>query len=496
MFLVFNTMDQLNYEKLGFKCGLEIHQQLEGKKLFCDCPSILRSDEPDFTIKRKLHAMAGETGEVDVAAKHEAQKEKTFVYQGYNNSTCLIELDEEPPHQINKEALTTCLQISELLNCRVIPITQIMRKTVVDGSNTSGFQRTVLIAKDGFIETASGKIGIESVCLEEDAARIVERNENSNEVIYRLDRLGIPLIEIATAPDIKNPVGVKEAALKLGMILRACKVKRGLGTIRQDVNMSIKGGNRIEIKGFQDIRNIEKTVESETKRQIELVKNKKSVSEVRQALADFSTKFLRPMPGSARMYPETDLPLLKISRDLINEAKKTLPVVLSEEEMAEELRKTGLSMEMIKLILREEKVEDFKELFHHAKGMGKNADLIAKMIVLYPKEFSSKEKKSYEEIEDILHADVLLGILEALHEKKILESDVKNVMLDILHGRNLEEAIKKEKVEFEDVEEIVFKILKEKPGLSANAYMGLVMKEFGGMIDGKTAMEIIKKFVK
>ncbi|PIN90656.1 Glu-tRNA(Gln) amidotransferase GatDE subunit E [Candidatus Pacearchaeota archaeon CG10_big_fil_rev_8_21_14_0_10_32_14] len=491
-------MEEINYEKLGFKAGLEIHQQLDTKKLFCDCPSILRNDTPDFIVKRKLHAMAGETGEVDAAAKHEAEKEKTFVYQGYHDTNCLIEIDEEPPHPINEEALIIGIQISELLNCKIIPITQIMRKTVVDGSNTSGFQRTVLIAKDGYIETSQGKVGIESVCLEEDAARIVERGENSHEVIYRLDRLGIPLIEIATAPDIKNSECAKEAALKLGGILRSCRVKRGLGTIRQDVNMSVRHGERIEIKGFQDIRNIEKTIEHETLRQIELVKNKKSSSEVRQSLPDFSTKFLRPMPGSARMYPETDLPLLKISRDLINEAKKTLPIVLSKEEMEDELRKTGLSKEMIKLILKEEKVDEFKELLYSAKGLSKNADLIVKMLIMYRKEISTKEKISLEEIENILHEDILEEILKSLSEEKISEGHIKEIMTDIVKGKEFSEAIKKEKVDHHELEEKIHNIIKSKPGYNANAYMGLVMadSQLKGKIDGKTAMEVIQKLLK
>lgn len=133
----------LDYSGLGLKCGLEIHQQLNTKKLFCDCPSVLRSEDPDFSIRRKLHAVAGESGEVDIAAKYQSSLNKNFVYQGYEDTTCLVELDESPPREINKDALKIALQVSLLLNCKIIPITQIMRKMVIDGSNTSGFQRTV-----------------------------------------------------------------------------------------------------------------------------------------------------------------------------------------------------------------------------------------------------------------------------------------------------------------------------------------------------------------
>ena len=231
----------MDYEKIDFKAGLEIHQQLNSHKLFCDCPFLLRQDEPDFTITRKLHAVAGEKGEVDVAASHEAQMDKEFVYQAYD-TTCLVELDEEPPHEINEEALKIALHISLLLNCKVIPITQIMRKTVIDGSNTSGFQRTVLIARDGFLETSKGKVGIWYVYLEEDAARTI--GDEKGKKIYRLDRLGGPMVEVVTAPDIKNAEHAKETALKIGELLRSCKVKRGIGTIRQDINISIKGHPR------------------------------------------------------------------------------------------------------------------------------------------------------------------------------------------------------------------------------------------------------------
>ena len=202
----------------------------------------MRSDEPEFEVKRRLHAVAGESGEIDVAVKHEISQDKEFVYQGYD-TTCLVELDEEPPHLINQEALQTVLHIALHLNCEILPISQIMRKTVVDGSNTSGFQRSVLIARNGFVESEKGRVGIGSIYLEEDAARIVSKTDD--EGVFRLDRLGIPLIEIQTEPDIKSPEQAKEVALLIGDVLRSCKVKRGIGTIRQDVNVSIMGDNRV-----------------------------------------------------------------------------------------------------------------------------------------------------------------------------------------------------------------------------------------------------------
>lgn len=477
----------MDYKKIGLKCGLEIHQQLDTSKLFCNCPSLLRRDEPDFKISRKLHAVAGESGEVDVAASYQASLGKEFVYEGYD-TTCLVEIDEEPPHEINEEALKIGLQIAILLNAKIIPFTQIMRKTVINGSNTSGFQRTVLIAQDGWVETSHGRVGIESVVLEEDSARIV--NNEGKKVIYRLDRLGIPLVEIATAPDVKTPEQAKEVALHIGEILRTVKVRRGLGTIRQDVNLSIKGGKRVELKGFQDIRNIEKAIEIEVKRQEQLVKSGKSVKEVRKVFPSGESEFLRPMPGSARMYPETDLPLLKIPRKSMDEAKKNLPKI--KKDFEKDLEKEGLNKEMISLLLKRDKIEDFKELTHTIN----NPLLVGKILLVFPKEIAKKEKISLEAVEKILDKDILGNVLESVEKGKVPESHVKYVLEKIVRGESYLDAMKIKKVDVRSLEEKVMKLVKNKPGLSSNAYMGLMMKELKGKASGKEVMEIIKRFVK
>lgn len=477
----------LNYKKIGLKCGLEIHQQLNTKKLFCDCPSLLRQDDSDFTVQRKLHVVAGESGEVDAAAKYQASLKKNYKYQGYD-STCLVELDESPPREINKEALKVALQISILLNAKILPIVQIMRKTVIDGSNTSGFQRTVLIARDGFFETPQGKVGVDTICLEEDSARII--SEKNNEITYRLDRLGIPLIEIATSPEIKSPVQAKESALYLGSVLRTCNVKRGLGTIRQDVNVSIKNGKRIEIKGVQNPELIKKSVEAEAKRQFDLIKNKKQFkSEVRKVLPNGKSEFLRPMPGAARMYPETDLPLLKISRNLINEVKRSLSYLKNEER---KLRKTGLEEDTIKLLFKKGKMNDFTEFVK----VYNNPKLIGKILLNISKEIAGHSNLSVVEVDNLLTKDLIIHILEKVKNKELLENQVKMVLEKYTKNNNLEEALKFEKEDRSVVEERVMKIIKEKPGLSEKAYMGLIMKEFRGKIDGKEAMDIIKKYVK
>jgi Glu-tRNA(Gln) amidotransferase subunit E-like FAD-binding protein len=498
----------MDYTKLELRSGLEIHQQLDTGKLFCKCPGYLRSDKPHFSVRRKLHAVAGETGEVDEAVKHESALDKEFIYEGYNDTTCLIELDEEPPKEINESALTEALKIALLLNCEIYPVTQIMRKTVVDGSNTSGFQRTVLIAHDGFIDTSFGKVKIDALFLEEDAARAGSEGDeeinnaaaelrgfqpslsNEKTKIWKLDRLGIPLVEVATGPHMNTPEQIKEAALKIGEILRACKVKRGIGTIRQDVNISIKGHDKVEIKGFQDPKMMLKTIDLEIERQIEELKNGKKSGEVRGALPDGKSKFMRPMPGKHRMYPETDLPLLKIGRERINELKKKLPKL--KHEIKNELKKKGLSDELINLVLDGD-LDEFEMLL----GVySKDANLIAKMTILWRNEFASKLKKSFEEVKNVLNERVLEEVLEKLNKSEIGEGDVKGLLFKIASGEKLEEALKVEKGDDNKLEEQISAIVKEKPGLRANAYMGLVIGRLGRDVDKRKAMEILNRVAK
>jgi Glu-tRNA(Gln) amidotransferase subunit E-like FAD-binding protein len=476
------------------KSGIEIHQQLDTHKLFCNCPSVLRNDEPLRIIKRRLHAVAGESGEIDSAAKYEALKNREFNYYFYDTN-CLVELDEEPPYLINQEALKIALHIALHLNCEILSIAQIMRKTVIDGSNTSGFQRTVLIARNGYIDTQYGRVRIDGINLEEDAARgLTGSSEESsedlkiaNQKIFKLDRLGIPLIEIGTAPDIKSAEQAKEVALFIGDVLRSCKVKRGIGTIRQDVNISISGHPRVEIKGFQDVKMFVPVIENEIKRQEENLKKDNLRSEVRNAKPDGTTEFLRPMPGSARMYPETDLPLLYITRDIINDAKNTLPKLRS--DVRTEMRQSGLSEEMIKLMGDGEKFEEFKALLKIIN----DPNFVARVLLLIPKEIASHE--NIDSIDEILTVDIIESVLRAVTQKKIEINDVKHVMEKIAKGKNFDEAIKLEKIDLSEIEAEIAEIVKEKPGLSIGGYMGLVMARFRGKVSGKDATEILNKLV-
>lgn len=478
----------IDYEKVGFKAGLEIHQQLDTGKLFSRTPSLLRNDEPDYEIRRKLHVVAGETGEVDKAVEYESELDREFIYQGYNDSISLVELDEEPPKTIDEQALEEALKIALLMNCEIYQTSQIMRKTVIDGSNTGGFQRTVLIGHDGFIETSFGKVKIESLALEEDSARPAGGEEDSNVKVYKLDRLGIPLVEISTSPDMKNPEQVKEAALKIGEILRVCKVKRGIGTIRQDVNISVKGHNRVEIKGFQKPEMMVITIDKEIERQKREIKEGKINGEVRGALEDGTTKFNRPMPGKARMYPETDLPLLKISRERINKMKGRLPKL--KDELRKDLKKEGLNDELVNLVL-----DEGYEEFYLLMKVYRDANLVAKMISLWRTEISTKYKKSFEDVKSILNEKILEKILEKVNSEEIKTGEVKQIMMKIMDGLSFDEAIRIERMDDNSLEMEIRNIVKENPGLRAGAYMGIIISKLGSGVDKRKAMEILNKVV-
>ncbi|MDD5096691.1 MAG: Glu-tRNA(Gln) amidotransferase subunit GatE [Candidatus ainarchaeum sp.] len=289
------------------KCGLEIHQRLDTGKLFCRCSSTLADTErsPEYKLKRRLRASAGEMGELDIAARMEQEKEKEFHYDGFFESCCLVEADEEPPLDMDAEALRIVLGIAQQLHMDVCDELHVMRKIVVDGSNTSGFQRTCLVATGGYLETSKGKVRISTVAVEEESSGIVA--EEAHIKHYRLDRLGIPLIELATEPDILDAEHCKETAEKIGLILRATgKVARGIGTIRQDVNVSTERGARVEIKGAQDLRTIPLYVQNEVKRQEELLR---VIGEVGKRIGD---KEIKPkVVDLTKTFAKTECGLIK-----------------------------------------------------------------------------------------------------------------------------------------------------------------------------------------
>ncbi|CAD6493854.1 MAG: Glutamyl-tRNA(Gln) amidotransferase subunit E [Candidatus Argoarchaeum ethanivorans] len=289
------------------KCGIEIHQQLNTKeKLFCKCPTRRRdTGDSNLEFHRFLRATTSEMGEIDRAALEETKIQKKYIYKAYD-STCLVENDEEPPGKLNMDALDIALTMSKMLHMHPVDELHSMRKIVVDGSNTAGFQRTGLVATDGYID-AGGRVGISVICLEEEAAQKIE--DSGESVIYSLDRLGIPLVEICTAPDIKTPGQARDVAAYIGMLLRSTgRVKRGLGTIRQDVNISITGGARVEIKGVQELDLLPLILEQEVQRQANLIDIKDELNELGAAVDSAITDV-------TDLFKNTDSAILKRALD-------------------------------------------------------------------------------------------------------------------------------------------------------------------------------------
>ncbi|MCW1291732.1 MAG: Glu-tRNA(Gln) amidotransferase subunit GatE [Candidatus Rehaiarchaeum fermentans] len=250
------------------KCGFEWHFQLNTRKLFCEDISEI-SEEVVGKIRRKFNLSISEFEEIDESAKFEIKKSREVIYEICKND-CLVDVDEEPPHEINKEALQLALNIATALNCKTFDKIIVMRKNIVDGSVPSGFQRTILIGIDGYYNFKDKKIPISTVCLEEDAGRKV--GEEDGKPIYRLDRLGIPLVEVSTKPIETTPEEAKELATSFGLFTRLFNVRRGIGTIRQDVNLSTEKSNRVEIKGFQNLRKMDKIIKEEINRHENLIK--------------------------------------------------------------------------------------------------------------------------------------------------------------------------------------------------------------------------------
>ncbi len=606
---------------LGLKCGLEIHQQLDTKKLFCECDSDISQGLPSQTVVRMLRASAGEQGEVDVASKSEMQRGKYFQYQLFPKTTCLVDIDEEPIHDINQEALAITVQVSQALGAKIAEVAQVMRKTVVDGSNTSGFQRTALIARNGSIKFPNKTISIPTICVEEEAAKIVERNSDFD--VYDLSRLGIPLLEIATGPDISSAKEAKDVAEHIGMILRSTgKVKRGLGTIRQDLNVSIVGGRRIEIKGAQDLRLIPLLVEKEAHRQyhlLELAKDMKSKnlrkysseqvnltdifkdsssailrkaldsngivlgmkvpgmaglfgmeltqghrfgsecadyarieagvsgifhsdelpsseqsiskygisfadvvkvkralqikgadafvlvaasesrskraldsvrkrvhmafdgvpSEVRKANDDGTTSYLRPMPGAARMYPETDCELIAVpksnagSLELITDKIKRLELQGLNKEFATQIAK-GTMLSTFEYFAA--KFPELEPLF------------IAKTLLLSPKEIESRLKLETKN----LTKDVFEVVLSAVHDKSISREAAFEIMVEVCKGEPINIA-KYQLLSDEQLEYELKKIIELHPKMPFNALIGKAMGQLRGRADGKKIADKLKQ---
>lgn len=467
-----------DYKELGFKCGLEIHQQLEGLKLFCNCKTLNSAEGTENKAQRRLQAVAGEMGDIDIAVSHELSKERKFFYESSSADTCIMEYDEEPPHSMNREAVKTCLQLCKLMNCTIVDEIHTMRKAVIDGSNVTGFQRTALVGRNGWIETSQGRVGIATVLLEEEAAQKIKQAKKYTK--YRLDRLGMGMIEIATQAEIKDPDHAKETAERIGLMCRSLpSVKRGIGTIRQDVNVSISKGARVEIKGFQDLRSIPKVIDNEIARQLDLITKGKAVpKEVRKAESDFSTSFLRPMPGAARLYPETDvLPFVP--------QKESIEVPETIEDAGKRIKARGIDQELAKQIAKKGRTDFFEKVITDHPTL--NPAFVAETIISLPKEIRRKHNVDVETISE----EQWMTIFRHLASGTLSKTVLSDALVDLCKGTF--DIKKYQSVSDEDIEREIKKSIAENPTITDGALMGRIMGAFKGRADGKRVNELVRK---
>jgi len=628
--------EQIDYVRLGLKVGLEIHQQLDTKhKLFCDCPTELAdSSTPVSEVERYLKVTKSEVGEVDPAALYEIKRGRKIIYQIPKGHACLVELDEEPPHELNREALKITIAIAKALHSRILDEIYVMRKIVVDGSNPTGFQRTAVVAIGGYIDDEDGRVGIQTICVEEDAARKID--EAAGYVKYNLDRLGIPLIEISTAPDIRTPEQAMRVALRIGLLMRLTgKVKRGIGTIRQDLNISISEGEKIEIKGVSKLELIPKVIRYEVQRQLKLMDIKRElrkrgvradeitcdikdvtdilrssnsklvhrelrkghrayaiglkkfkdilgvevqpnrrfgtelsdyarawggvsgiihsdelpkygiiedivvsiykylkldperdafvvvisdreraeralsavVERVRYALVgipketrganpDGTTRYLRPQPGAARMYPETDVPPIRIDEGLLKEAELLKPKT-PEELLKELVSRHGLNKEMATQLIKDPLLPMYLDLVRELGELIK-PQLIATTLLIYLKGLKSEGLNI-----DSLTEDVIKKVLQAVGDGRIAKEAIPEVLSAYLRKNveNVEEAINMfTQISVEELRQLVRKIVEEnknavsRKGTKAfGLIMGKVMSLVRGRIDGKIVANVVQE---
>ena len=267
-----DLMTPEDYANIGLRCGLEVHQQLlTERKLFCRCPAGRYSDDYDAVILRHMRPTLSEMGEYDGTALMEKKTRKNIYYRIHQDTVCTYEMDDTPPFFIDGQALDIGLEIALLLRLNMVSELHIARKQYLDGSIPTGFQRTTILGVDGWIPYRGRRIGIRQLGLEEDACR--EVSDIGHDRVYLTDRLGMPLVEPVTEPDMRTPQEAAEVAQIIRMLCRSTgKVRTGYGAARQDVNVSVKGGTRVEIKGVPQISRIPALVYNEAMRQCSLLR--------------------------------------------------------------------------------------------------------------------------------------------------------------------------------------------------------------------------------
>jgi glutamyl-tRNA(Gln) amidotransferase subunit E len=329
IFKPFDEMTEEDYKTVGFKSGLEIHQQLlTEKKLFCRCPAGKYSKEYDAEILRHMRPTLSEMGVYDGTALMEFKTKKNIIYHIKRETVCTYEMDDTPPFLINEDALDIAIGIGMLYNCNVVDELHIARKQYLDGSIPTGFQRTAIYALDGWIPYRDRKVKVVQMSIEEDSCR--EVSDIGHERVYLTDRLGMPLIETVTEPAMRTPQEVAEVAWQCSKLVRSThRVRRGMGAAREDVNVSVEGGTRVEIKGVPQISLIPLLTYNEAMRQWNLLRLREELKkrgitpELFKAESYDLTKILKkvhyaPLKGAVESGMKVQSVVLKGFKDLLH----------------------------------------------------------------------------------------------------------------------------------------------------------------------------------
>jgi glutamyl-tRNA(Gln) amidotransferase subunit E len=261
----------IDYKEIGLRVGLEVHQQLlTEKKMFCKCPAGLYTRTHDGAVLRHMRPTLSELGEYDGTALMEFKTRKNIVYLLHESNVCTYELDDSPPFLVNPQALDIAIEQCLMMDCDIIDEVHIARKQYLDGSIPTGFQRTAIVGVNGSLPFKGRKLTVTQISIEEDSCR--EVLDRGHLIVWRADRLGMPLIETVTEPELTTPEEVEEAILLIGRICRSTgHVRVGIGASRQDVNISVRGGQRVEIKGVPQAWRARQVVHGEAVRQLELL---------------------------------------------------------------------------------------------------------------------------------------------------------------------------------------------------------------------------------
>jgi glutamyl-tRNA(Gln) amidotransferase subunit E len=262
----------LDYAAVGLVCGLEVHQQLlTDRKLFCHCPAGRYTRTHDGTVLRHMRPTLSELGVYDGTALMEFKTRKHIVYLLNRENTCTYEMDDTPPFPVNQEAVDVAIEQCLMLGCDIVDEVHIARKQYLDGSIPTGFQRTAIVGVNGRLPFRGRALSITQVSVEEDSCR--EVSDRGHLIVWRTDRLGMPLIETVTGPDLRTPEEAEEAILLVGRVCRSTRhVRVGMGASRQDVNVSVRGGRRVEIKGVPRAAWARRLVHGEAWRQVNLLR--------------------------------------------------------------------------------------------------------------------------------------------------------------------------------------------------------------------------------